>query len=58
MPLVTGVAAAALLVGFARDWGYVSGRFGGVADADADTRDGSGGNDGRSRGDGNASAPE
>ncbi|WP_058828866.1 CDP-alcohol phosphatidyltransferase family protein [Haloferax sp. Q22] len=27
MPLVTGVAAAALLLGFARDWGYVSGRF-------------------------------
>ncbi len=27
MLLVTGVAAAALLLGFARDWGYVSGRF-------------------------------
>ncbi|ELZ98503.1 CDP-alcohol phosphatidyltransferase family protein [Haloferax sulfurifontis] len=35
MPLVTGVAAAALLVGFARDWGYVSGRFGSEAGGDA-----------------------
>ncbi|POG55012.1 CDP-alcohol phosphatidyltransferase family protein [Haloferax marisrubri] len=35
MPLVTGVAAAALLLGFARDWGYVSGRLGSEGDGDA-----------------------
>lgn len=35
MPLVTGVAAAALLCGFARDWGYVSGRLGSESNGDA-----------------------
>jgi len=53
MPLLTGVAAAALLVGFARDWGYVSGRFGRVS---PDT--GGDGEPRRGEGDGNASASE